>query len=486
MAHPSVSTMLRTSITTLLRARAEPTFWESLSPHEQNDSKDTLLPEMCCGRPAWTVKGKLRDFWNTKVHRTIISLCAENYRRIYRKGGHHAWCTYHVYLLGQQQAFHVWPTIIIRTKDKAVARRTKKLLMKHEIYKDLNTGFEIESDTRETLGLAGHMLTQDLKDPLLQSLCGARVIIGPLSTGSGSEWRRATITVTLLLDGKFYALLPAHVFFDNQTDEMEDGEEGETSNEDSDLDISPGNSPNAFRGGPKSMDDRQLFETIFAPLAVYLDVSSKKEGDDKQDRVLALETPLEILRIGSLRHQQPYSIADSGDRHLASTQLDWMLVEIENNRFRCDNLVFDKSGPIVRPWFSGLEDGRWEDPVVVVAGMSGVHNATLSGSACSITPPWGTVPLRAWELRLVLGTSRYSAFVLHTSHYLSYSSRRFWGASAKEGRLFFGNGDCCQPHSIFNVCFTFGRLTRQHYEPVAYKAVPGRNPTQTPANGSAY
>lgn len=436
MAHQSVSTILRTSITTLLTAQAQPTFWQSLSLDEQNGSKDFLHPEKCCGRPAWSVKGKLRDFWNEKVHPTIVTICTGNYRRIYRKGGQHAWCSYHIYLLAHEQTLDAWPTIVIRTKDRAVARRTEKLIMKHEMYKDLNTGFEIEIDTRITLELAGpmeletytHQMAGSGSDtrqpprldgyipsevpsyPPPKSLCGAGVIVAPLPTEPGLEWRRATIAITLLLEGKPYALLPAHVFFNHQIQEMEGEEVGAEFTEGSDSDISSENSLGPTSWSLESVGRRQS-ESIPAAHAVYLDVGSKEESSYRLDRVTVLEMPPDALHIGSLRPPQVYERSNAG-RPLFSAKFDWALIEIKNHRFRLENLVVDQSGLKIRPWFSAYDDGAWEEPVVVVAGMSGVNHALLSATACSITPPWSAVPQRAWELQLALGKSDYSASII--------------------------------------------------------------------------
>lgn len=303
------------------------------------------------------------------------------------------------------------PTILVRTADKIAGKRTKKLLVKCEDYKGLNTGFAIEVD-KSTVEFRGGPppLPSPATASTQDSVClhGAAVLLHTLPITSTAPWKTATICTQVLIDGVVYAVMPAHVFYDTVDYELEEEGPEDCSDDDSFSDNGSSlDSPSTtvsvlgLSGPNEQSTSRQMRVQELTPHAVYLDHGTKQHDnfDRPRERTMAQPSPSDI--VGTFR---PISATRDGLEYFPhfSPEFDWALIEIERP---AESLLNGPTHPDDSKAISRFArfSNRVRKPCYVAGGVSGIKKCKILSASCSIMPPWSTQLIKVRELNMLIG-----------------------------------------------------------------------------------
>lgn len=369
--------------------------WQLLSEQERASCIGQARSLSCCPQNVWDVAGPLQADWNSRVQPQIHSLIIQNYKKVFGTNGVHAALAFHLFLLSpSQDPSTARPTVVILTADKKTASRAKKLLLRHEIFKSLNTGFDIYFENKQIFfraddpdGMNGSLWTLDSA-----SLCGAPAVVAPSTPASNSRLRSATVFCCVCIEGQQFAVLPAHVFYPEVEDENPDidllnetdsrlSDSGESDSSQSEVCIDSG-----------------FYSSSFTPHQENwrLDVASNHEIPLRHDvYIIAQSRPV------LLGHLDPARELPSGKPVIAVCRdVDFALVAVENPDLILPNQIDvpGKGTLVPHRWASEASDS----PVLILSSASGSRVVKMSGTDVTMIFPWSSRPQRVWQLMYAL------------------------------------------------------------------------------------
>lgn len=409
-------------------------FWSGLSAEEKTASTGERYAEKRLRQYAWEPCGPLYNYYSQKVEPLLDSLYESNTCYIYKKSGTPVYSSrcWELYLLSaEDDPVHAQPIILVRSKDKHVARRIKETFLTNGSFKRLNSGFAVKYERKWSLFMAGStsgVLEVESRESALRSLCGTKVLVSPNPDHDDPKWRQTTLGLIICLEGRFYAVTVAHCYmtspsgtkkhfpaddrqsYDDQSS-MESSGDAEQSDDDSiDSITESGEGPessaelaHSVAASTGSMfiseDDKNI-----SPFWVYRDLATNVIGPAMQSGPVEGSHSSVLALIGRL-NPLGKSIEGGVGPVCVSLANDWALVEILDPMHMRPNEIQMPSGDKVMLTSINLNTNRPHGKAYIAAPSSGVQEVKIFGTVASIVFPWTNMIQKAWTIEFTLSDS---------------------------------------------------------------------------------
>jgi hypothetical protein len=367
------------------------TYWSDIADELKLDAIDSEESKSrnFGSKTAWCPRGDLLEKWNQELHPQALRIVGteSNLRYIYRRSRKQCLFILDLWMISEGPDWeNAHPTVVAMCISGRVAKRTIQVLESNPQFRDLNLGFGFLAWEEEVTLLAGSRTAASKIEPTQSGslrLCGSRVVITSVPISATSRWNQATIGGVLLLNGTYYGLSTAHVFYQGAEGKGTDpaGDNGGDSPGDV-CDASEDerdwqdylNELDGLEPSNHGEEAHSLLATLEEPFAnvVYL-AQDSSSSDIYRSEMEDSASNKARSHLGNLRlvgflpktpstkpDDLPESIASRGSQWI-SRELDWALIRIHDPHFWGPNFFESTSG------------------------------MTLSTSFVSYSPPYGAV-----------------------------------------------------------------------------------------------
>lgn len=209
----------------------KPTFWDKLDLDGRRKSVDQERSWKFNNESAWDPIGPVKDEWNKFIYPGAIKpLLQDNTRIVYKTVKRQTPYSVCCWMIGKE-----WhssrPAAIIICGNKRVTKNAVKLIEGHgELGR--TWGFRVygyESKISITMGTSAN--DNDDDSPLC-AISGTRFAVGGRDSIST---RMATLGGSIEIDGEYFGVTVAHPFLERPQDESSDDDEGDMSDDDSEV-----------------------------------------------------------------------------------------------------------------------------------------------------------------------------------------------------------------------------------------------------------
>lgn len=361
-------------------------YWDDLDPYQQQQCKDytRIVSQFGNNTWAWWPAGCVLERWNEEIFPTITRIQNENGRWIFKGQKIHPICIIELHMIGANLP-SARPTIVAKCADLRIAKRTILVLKRIPSFTDLNLGFDFvpcakilrlagragynegPKELRLSLrsgyneggdtGYQGYLKAEEPQkqnqSALGQRLHGLHILVYPNRNLPETLYNQATLGGVLILNGRYFGLTAAHVFFEQQEewridDKADDDDEESDWEEDFEL----------FRGASKAAmetkEDHELPRFVAPDYNVVLVHMDPDPGLTAREQ-RAFRPLSRVDLVGYLPDGRTCSCLSDHEgegqdaKKWMSMQSDWALICIHNPCFSTRNNFRTPDGGTIVP-----------------------------------------------------------------------------------------------------------------------------------------